>query len=216
MGIMKLELHPTLIAGRPRDSEEGSDFRAFVHARLWLDVELSEWHERRSGHLRIVRPVEGEGWRTADLAGHALRVASTEEGELSADEIQQELRSWFARHPLRFYRISGLGAVSEVGEGLDEFRRRVLGSLQPELRRRLENVGAAARSVFPWRRRAQEARRSDTRRELAAGVAELSNRIEELAIEDTLAAVRRAEVGLLLVAEGVDLAPRAVTDLMIG
>jgi hypothetical protein len=215
MGVMKLELHPPLLARAPGDSGESFDFRAFVHARLWLDVELSDWQERRSGHLRLVRPVKGGEWRAADLAGHALRVAHGEELELTADEIEQELRSWFDRHPLRFYRFSQLGAVSEVGEGLDEFRRRVMGSLQPEVRRRLEEVDAGAPSLMPWRRRAREARRGNARRELAAGVAELSNRIEELAIEDAPAAVRRAEAGLLLVAAGVDLAPRHARDLMI-
>jgi len=44
---------------------------------------------------------------------------------------------------------------------------------------------------------------------------ELSNRIEELAVEDATAAVRRAEFGLLLVAGGVDLAVRGARDLMI-
>jgi hypothetical protein len=44
---------------------------------------------------------------------------------------------------------------------------------------------------------------------------ELSNRIEELAVEDAAAAVRRAEFGLLLVGGGVDLAVRDARDLMI-
>ena len=97
MGVMKVVLHPPLVLGGEVTSSEGTDFKRFLHARLWLDIELVRWRLRRSGHLRLVRPLEGGEWRCVDLAGHALRLAAEDAiraGKLTAKDRREVISAF--------------------------------------------------------------------------------------------------------------------------
>jgi hypothetical protein len=109
-----------------------------------------------------------------------------------------DLRLALAGRTLSFFRIPEIGLVSEIGEGREDFRRRATGGLRPQLQRRLAaEPGPGARE------------------KLASELASLASSIETLELGDLGRLVRRAELGLLLVAPGIRLAAPQYRALMI-
>lgn len=214
---MKLEIHPPLVVAATSLPENATDLRCLVHARLWMRIDLTAWQVVRQGHLQLVRPPSGAGkWRTVDLSGHPMRLWRGHCPRVSLDGVETELTSWLSRTAQPFYRIPELAAVSEFGEGIDQFRRRVLGGVGEEVRRRIEEIEDAAHSRLPWRQRSEDSDRTRRRNRLASGVAGLAAGIEQLTVEDPAATVVRAEAGLMLVGPGIQLPPPAPRDLMLG
>lgn len=214
---MQVTGHPPLLLA-PADVDPGMrvELRRLLHAALWLAVDLEAWRVRRSGHLHLVRePGAGElEWREIDVSRHPLRVArATPEADVA--DVEGTLRRALEQRCLHLYRIPTLGLVSEIGEGREDFRRRVTGLLRPELQRRVGEIGAQTESRLPWRRRAAERSRADATNRLAAEVAGLAGSIEDVELPDLTLHIRRAEVGVLLVAPGVRLEAPRHRSLMI-
>ncbi len=214
---MRLEIHPPLVIAGGPGPDSDTDFTSLVHAHLWVRVDLAEWGVVRQGHLHLVRPASHCGdWRVVDLAGHPVCLWRGQCPDVALDSVEPELAAWLTRHALSFYRVSKLAAVSELGEGIDDFRRRVLAGVGGELRSRLEKTESALSPRLPWRRRPGEPERARRRRRLACDVARLSQDIEHLTIEDPVAAIVHGEAGVLLVAAGTRLPSPTSRDLMIG
>lgn len=216
MGSVKVTVHPPLlVAPLDVDRVEPDRFRCVPHAALWLSVVVEEWHVRRSGHLHLVREGEGE-WREVDLTRHPLRAAAVaDESVADPEEMVTELRRVLADRSLRLYRIPDIGLASEIGEGREDFRRRATGLLRPEVQRRIDSMTAGPRSRLPWRRRAREREEADAKARIAAEIAGLADAIETVEFEDLAEQVRRAEVGMLLVAPDVLLEAPRHRSLMI-
>ena len=168
-----------------------------------MSVDLTDWGERRRGHLRMIRAPDGPRWRPADLVRHPMRAVPGRTDEVDLDRLVGELSAELRRRGLRFHRIPELGVVSEFGDDESAFRRRVLGVLRPELQRRAEEVGEAPGRLPPcWRRRAAEAgRRSQI--ELASRLSGLVESMETIECEDPWSSVQRVELGVLLIPEGL-------------
>jgi len=213
---VELEFHPPLVVAPATSSDSDSEFVCLAHARLWVRVELAAWQVVRQGHIHLVRPASARGgWRTVDLSGHPVRLWTGRTETVSLDDVGQELADWLAQRPLSFYRIPELAAVSEMGETIEDFRRRVLGGVGEEVRRRLDAIDQAPRSRLPWRRRPENSERALRRRRLATGVARLGAGIEELDVGDESWIAARAEAGVLLVDPEISLPPRSRRDLML-
>lgn len=215
MGSVRITIHPPLLLA-PGDGDAAALERArpCLHAALWLSVVLEPWQVRRTGHLHLVREPGSEAWREVDLSRHPLRAAETASGA-DAEQLVGELRRALSAHPLRFYRIPDLGVVSEIGERQDDFRRRALGGLRPEVERRAAALASRPTSRLPWRRRAAERRLAEAKAGLAAHMAALVDSMETLELPDLGAHVNRAQVGLLLVAPELRLGPPAHRSLML-
>jgi hypothetical protein len=199
---------PLLLAPANLESPGEVELRCCLHAALWIVVDLEQWQVRRSGHLHLVREANDAQWREVDLARHPLRPAPGAP-DTDVTRVEAELRQALAARPLQLFRIPDIGVVSEIGEGRDDFRRRATGMLRPELQRRVAAIAARSSSRLPWRRRAAERRQADDKARLAAELATLGGSIETIEVGDLARHVRRAEIGLLLVAPGVRLeAPR--------
>ncbi len=109
-----------------------------------------------------------------------------------------DLTQALAGRTLSFFRIPEIGLVSEIGEGREDFRRRATGGLRPQLQRRLAaEHGAGARE------------------QMASELAKLASSIETLELGDVGSWVRRAELGVLLLAPGVRLEAPRYRPLMI-
>ena len=197
MGSLKVSFHPPLLLA-PTGTDGGAPgLRRCHHAALWLSAWLEPWQVQRSGHVHLVREPGETVWREVDLGRHPLR-ALEDEPAPEAERLEGELRVALAGRGLTFFRIPDLGLVSEIGEGREEFRRRTTGALRPQLQRRLaEEQGAAARE------------------QAASQLAALAASIETLGLEDLARWVRRAELGVLLVAPGVRLEAPQYRPLMI-
>jgi hypothetical protein len=217
MGSMQVTGHPPLLLA-PADVPPGTavGLRQLLHASLWLAVDLEAWQVRRSGHLRLVHEPGADelDWREVDVSRHPLRtVRRTPETDVA--DLEANLRRALERRCLRLYRIPALGLVSEIGEGREDFRRRSTGLLRPEVQRRVAEINAETTSRLPWRRRAVERRRADATSRLAAEVAGLAGSIEDVELPDLTLHIRRAEIGILLVAPGVRLEAPRHRSLMI-
>ena len=202
---MEVTAHPTRIVGR---DDPGLDGERWFHAGLWLDVRVPEWDVRRRGHVHLVATARDPAtWHRFDIGAHPLRPA--EPDPASADgtpaSVVTALETWLASWPMELHRHSGIGLVSDLGEGQVDFHRRVMSILRPELQRRLTAPEEAAGSRWPWRRRTAERERAERRDALAAGVAELGAAIETRTFGSIADAVRRVELGVLLTAPGLDL-----------
>jgi hypothetical protein len=209
---MKIVEHqPLLIAPPDREAEAGRTTR-FLHAKLWVVAELEAWGERREGHLHVVSEIDSDRWSTVDLSDHPLRAAARYDDMPSFRQLELELRRWLDEWRLRFYASPALALVSEIGEDRDDFRRRVAGLIRPELQRRLDGLSHGARPRLPWRRRKAGQRRAELRAEMVEELARLLAGIEELELSGGAGAVRRAEAGVLVVAEGVTLHPPGLRD----
>jgi hypothetical protein len=212
---MRVTIHrPLLLAPGTGDAAAMEGARRCLHAALWLSVALEPWRVRRSGHLQMVREPASETWREVDLSRHPLRPAHAV-AEPDAEVLRAELRQALSLLPLRFYRIPDLGLVSEIGEGRDDFRRRAVGGLRPEVQRRVAPLAGEPPTRLPWKRRAAERRLADAKAGLASQLAALIGSMETLELPDLAAHVSRAEVGLLLVAPELELEPPAHRSLML-
>jgi len=196
MGSVKVSFHPPLLLAPPGADPGALGLRRCHHAALWLSAWLEPWQVHRSGHLHLVREPGETVWREVDLARHPLR-ALEDEPTPEADRLEDELRQALAGRGLTFFRIPDLGLVSNIGEGREDFRRRTTGALRPELQRRLAAERGAA--VKEW---------------IASGLAGIAASIETLELEDLGRWVRRAELGVLLVAGDVRLAAPRHRELM--
>ncbi len=183
----------------PPPGHSGETWTSYLHAALW--VEVAAWEERVRGHLHLMATETaaraGEPWRVVDVAAHPFE---TWDGgpELPAD-AGDLLAGALLGLELRFYRSEALGAVSHLGEPLAAFRSRVLASLRPEIRYRVaagESRGVAAE-------------------ELAGAVARVGGRFEELTVALDEASIRSADMGIVLVPEGVTLRGPALWDEMV-
>jgi hypothetical protein len=210
---VRIDRHQTLEVVDVRPGAPDRPAIAHYHASLWLAVDLSTWGERRQGHLRLVRPVGAPGWRRIDLGRHPMRAVSGRPDEVDIDRLTAELATELARRPLRFHRIPELGAVSEFGEDEAEFRRRVLRVLRPALQRQADRRGEGGTPRRPLRRHRQ---RDHGTNELASRIAQLVESMETYGSPDPWTAVERVEIGVLLIPDGLDLAPSHPRDLMIG
>lgn len=214
---MRLKIHPPLVIAGGSGPNGDTHLASLVHAHLWMKVDLAEWGVVRQGHLHLVRATANSGdWKMVDLAGHPVRLWRGQCPEVRLDSVESELAAWLVRSALSFYRVSKLAVVSELGEGIDDFRRRVLAGVGRELRSRLEETESAPSSQLPWQRRPEEPERARSRRQLAFGVAGLGQDIEQLTVEDPVATIVHGEAGLLLVGAGIHLPSPASRDLMIG
>lgn len=213
---MQLDFHPPLVIARSAGSVFDADLECLIHAHLWIRVDLTDWQVVRQGHLHVVRSVSDHlGWRAVDLSGHPVRLWSGEARAVPLDGVDRELADWMAHSPLSFYRIRSLAAVSDLGETIDDFRRRVLGGVGAEVRRRLDASVRPSRVRLPWRRPAKEDERSHRRR-LATEVAGLASDIERLDVSDVAGTVVRAEAGVLLVDPEIRLPSPSRRDPMLG
>jgi hypothetical protein len=213
MGSMRVLTHPPVVITGGR-SKEGGALTSYLHGALWLMVEVAEWGIRREAHVHAVRPLGGGEWRPVDLSRHALSPSSWEPVRPPSAEIAAELVAWFQGRPLRLYRLPALDSVSELGETPDDFRRRMLGLLRPELEERSRSLRSRPVSVWPWRRRAERARRERFKHSIAGEIGELVAEVEEWLSPDPTSVIRRLEVGVMLVGEGIALAAPARKDLM--
>ncbi len=196
-GLVKVSFHPPLLLA-PAGADPGAlEFDRCDHAALWLSVWIEPWQVQRSGHLHLLREHGEALWREVDLTRHPLRVLSDEPvGE--ADRLANELRRALAGRRLVFFRLPEVGLISETGEGREDFRRRATGGLRPQLQRRLEGERATA-----------------VKERIASELAALVASIEAFELDDLSSWVRRAEVGVLLVAPGVRLEAPRYRPLMV-
>lgn len=215
MGSVRITIHqPLLLAPGAGDAAALEGARRCLHAALWLSLVLEPWQVRRSGHIHLVREPDCEVWREVDLSRHPLRSAPAASGP-DAEVLVEELRRALSVHRLLFYRIPDLGVVSEIGEGKDDFRRRALGGLRPEVERRVAALASRPTSRLPWRRRAAERRLAEDKAAIAAHMAALADSIETFELPGLSTHVNRAQVGLLLVAPALQLEPPTHRSLML-
>ena len=212
---MKIGRRPTCEILSPSASSRDGAAVAHVSASIWLSVDLAAWGERRDGHLHFARRLDGREWSPADMSGHPMRPVTDRRTPIDTAPIVEELESLLAARPPTFYRIPELGVVSDLGEGREDFRRRVLGALRPVFQQRIDALERAPGSRLPWRRRRRDEVRRRTRNELAARLASLANSIESHTCRHPWDTVRRIEIGILLVPDGLDLTPGPPRDPMI-
>ena len=197
MGSVKVSFHPPLLLAPAGVAPAAAGLRRCHHAALWLSVVIEAWQAERSGHLHLLQEPGESCWREVDLTRHPLR-ALADEPVPEAERLVTDLRQALAGRTLSFFRIPEIGLVSEIGEGREDFRRRATGGLRPQLQRRLAaEQGAAARE------------------RIASELVSLSSSIETLELLDFGRWVRRAELGVLLVAPGVRLEAPRYRPLMI-
>ena len=187
MGPVKVVFHPPLLLAAAATDAAAPELIRCGHASLWLSVWIEPWQVNRSGHLHLLREPGGEGWREVDLTRHPLR-ALADEPVPEAERLEGELRLALAGRSLSFFRIPQLELISEIGEGSEDFRRRATGGLRPQLQRRIAGD-----------------RETAVKEQLASELAALVASIETLELDDLSQWVRRAEVGVLLMARGVRL-----------
>lgn len=211
---MKITPHPPLLVATTATDPEMITTTPFLHASLWLAVDLDDWAVRRSGHLHLVTSDEDSRWRAVDLARHPLR-PQPEVDQATVDDMTTRLLEGLASWDLRFFRIADLEIVSELGEGRGDFRRRAMGLLRPEIQSRIDRISGQPTSRLPWRRHSQEREREAARTRLASALGSLADSIEERRVPDVAAVVRSVELGTLLVPEGVMLHRARHRELMI-
>lgn len=211
---MRVTGHPPLSIVTARSDPETTVWTTYLHASLWINVDLVDWSARRSGHLHLIRADADSGWRLVDLAGHPLQ-QHREVPAATPEEIAPLLSTALASWDLRFFRIAELGLVSELGEGRDDFRRRALGLLRPQVQARVDELSGENRRGLSWFRRSRKPDVEDARVRMAAILARLADSIEERAVADVAAAVSRAELGTLMVPDGVTLRPPRYRELMV-
>jgi len=207
--------HPPLriaTAGRGRPS------RLLAHAALWIVVEVPRWSERRTAHLHLVAPPDAahraDAWEQVGLARHPLAPAA-DDVQLPWSEVETGLRERIGRFELRMFRSPEVGLVSDLLEARGAFEHRVRQLLAPAIRTRLEEDGSRPLPAMPWRRRREQARRTERREALAAGLSSVIAAIEESRVADPWDAIRRAEVGPLEVPPEVSLDAPGPRDPMI-
>jgi hypothetical protein len=144
----------------------------------------------------LVAGGEGNGWSIVDLARMPLQRWQGED-LVEPAEIERLLNRHLEHLKLAFFRLELLGMTSELGEGMDDFRRRALGQLRPEIQSLVDTA------------------ETDRKGELALNISSIANSIEEWRCTDPTSAVKRAEIGTLWVAEGVALQPPKFRSLMI-
>jgi len=197
MGSVKVSSHPPLLLAPAGVAPAAAGLRGCRHAALWLSVVIEAWQVERSGHLHLLQEPGESSWREVDLTRHPLR-ALADDPVPEAGSLVTDLQRALAGRRLSFFRIPEIGLVSEIGEGREDFRRRATSGLRPQLQRRLAaEEGAAARE------------------RMASELASLSSSIETLELGDFGRWVRRAELGVLLVAPGVRLEAPRYRPLMI-
>jgi len=126
-------------------------------------------------------------------------------GEDAVDwpDLERSLRCFLEGWTLRIFRIEELGMVSELGEGREEFRRRALGLMRPTVQDLVECEEI------------DEASLEGRKRQLAGEIARLTASIESWESDGSGAAVKRAEIGTLWVADDVELLPPRYRALML-
>lgn len=197
MRAVKVLFHPPLLLAPPGVDSRAPRLTRCGHASLWLSVSIEAWQVERSGHLHLIREPGEVSWREVDLTRHPLR-ALADEPVPEGDQLEGELRLALAGRSLRLFRIPQLELISEIGEGREDFRRRAAGGLRPQLQRRIEGD-----------------RETAVKERIASELAALVASIETAELEDLSRWVRRAEVGVLLVAPGVRLEAPRYRPLMI-
>jgi hypothetical protein len=198
MGSVKASFHPPLLLAPAGADPPVAELRHCRHAALWLSVVIEPWQVERSGHLHLAQEPGKSTWREVDLTRHPLRALPEQPDPPEMEGVEADLRLALAGRTLNFFRIPEIGLVSEIGEGREDFRRRATAGLRPQLERRLAaEPGPGARE------------------KLASELASLASSIETLELGDLGRWVRRAELGLLLVAPGIRLAAPQYRALMI-
>ncbi len=185
-----------------------------VHVILWLRASIPEWETVREAHLHLVRAIVPDAvFEAVDVSRHPLRPApEVVEPEDIRGRGAAWLEEWLGGWRPTVWRSAELGIVSELGEAEGAFRRRVLRLLQPELEREIERARAEALPLLPWRRRRViESRRSERER-MAAKVARLASSFDAWQPADPRSLVRKVEIGMLRVSEGLRLAAPAPRD----
>lgn len=211
---MKVNVHPPLfVAPRACHTCEPAA-EEWRHASLWLAVDLDDWQESRSGHLHAVWKPDGSEWRFVDLARHPLQPWRGTD-PAPEDDAEDQLRAMLAQWDLRFFRLRGTGLVSELGEGRGEFRRRASAVLRPEIQRRIDALDTQALPRIPGLRSVERKPRSLEKSRMAAELSEAISDMEEKVVRNPADWVRRAEVGKLWLAPGVQLEFRRNRDLML-
>lgn len=211
---MKVTVHPPLLVapvGAPPTEQTAIPWH---HASLWLTVDLARWNEQRTGHLHAVWKPDGSQWQFVDLARHPLQPWRGGD-PLSENDPETQFRAFLADWDLRFFRLRGAELVSELGEGRGEFRRRASALLRPEIQSRIDDLDARPLTRTPGRRSAEHEHRSQEKSRIAAELSQAVASMEETAVEDPTKCVRRAEVGRLWLAPGVQLHPRRHRDPML-
>lgn len=207
---MKVTVHPPLLVapvGAPPSEQTAAPWH---HASLWLTVDLGLWNEQRTGHLHAVWKTDGSQWQFVDLARHPLQPWRGGD-PLSENDPETQFRAFLANWNLRFFRLRGAELVSELGEGRGEFRRRASALLRPEIQSRIDDLDARPQG----RQTAEREHRSQEKSRIAAELSQAVASMEETAVEDPTECVRRAEVGRLWLAPGVQLHPRRHRDPML-
>jgi hypothetical protein len=206
---VRLSEHPPYAVGPAVGSRslEGK-LASLLHAALWIRIEIEEWQLVREGHLHLVCSPEmarrGERWRRVELASHPLTVRDGVQ-ELPGD-AQDLLRGELRELQLDVFRQADLGLASEIGETRSAFQRRLLRSLGPLIQTRIQAFNNA---------RPREPKAAPDRGKVAGAVSQLVSGIEHRAVRATEDVVHSAELGLLLVPEGVVLAAVGIDDRMI-
>lgn len=211
---MKVTAHPPLFVAPRADHSSAQAAQEWRHASLWLAVDLEDWQESRSGHLHAVWKPDGSEWQFVDLARHPLQPWRDTEPDPD-DDAEEELRAMLAQWDLRFFRLQGTGLVSELGEGRGEFRRRASAFLRPEIQSRIDALEAQPLPANPDRRSIELKRRSEEKSRMAAELTAAVSAMEEKVVRNPADWVRRAEVGRLWLAPGVQLEQPRNRDLML-
>jgi hypothetical protein len=193
---MRVEFHPPLFITGADWHGRTDDCECLIHASLWLDVSVEPWGVHRRGHLHFVTGDAESEWRVVDLARLPLQ-RWTGEDPSDRSAVEARLADLVNRLDLGLYRIPGLGMVSELGEGRDEFRRRALAILRPKIQH------------------AADSRDDGEAGSMVGAVARIAGSIETWSVPDAAEAVKRAEVGTLWLARGVALEARRDRPLML-
>jgi hypothetical protein len=199
---MRVTSHPTWIAGH---EDPGEDPDRWIHAALWLDVELSDWSVRRREHLHLVAPERDlDRWSRVDIAALPMRPADLRDAAAAppSAEAVDALRRWLDDWELAIHRHPGLGMVSALGEAVEVFHRRVLGVVRPEVQRRVRpQTEERDPPRWPWPVRSED----PSRQEMVRGIAEIGGEIESRTVYPVSEFLRRVEVGVVLAPAGDDL-----------
>jgi hypothetical protein len=206
---VRLSEHPPYAVG-PRLGNSGleGELASLLHAALWVRIEIEEWQLVREGHLHLVCSPEmarrGERWRRVELASHPLTLRDAAQ-ELPGD-AKDLLRKELEELQLGVFRQADLGLASEIGETRSAFQRRLLRSLGPLIQTRIQ----AFNNV-----RHREPKPGPDREKVAKALSQLVSGIEHRTVRATEDVIHSAELGLLLVPEGVVLAAAGIDDRMI-
>lgn len=208
MGV-RLSLHPPYaVAGKHGGSDQMGERVSLLHAKLWVRIEIEEWHLVREGHLHLVSAPDaaraGMRWREVELSRHPLFVYH--HGSQVPEDAEDLLHSELSRLSIEVFRQRELGLASEIGETRAAFERRLLKALRPLVQERIGVVKAGGRPKPGG---------GSSRTGVAEALSGLASGIEHRTVRATEDVVVSAELGLLLIPEDDVPTTTTVEDRMI-